>query len=98
MDIEQLQLIIDLARDAGQGAIPLLVLWVLKPYFGIAVWAGLLAFIISKVIHTVREGLLSTELLRLSGARSDYNGDWSRSDKNKLREAARKTHPNYQED
>lgn len=98
MDIEQLTLLVDLARDAGQGAFVILILWALKGYFMVAAWVGLVGVLACKIIHTIRETHFSTELLRLSGATVDYNCDWKKTDKNKLREAARRIHPKYRED
>jgi hypothetical protein len=71
MDIEQLRLILDTLRDAGQGAWWIALLWVAKPYFAITVWASVLVTVVVVVTRAVTRSLFIEEVKAAAGIRGE---------------------------
>jgi hypothetical protein len=65
MDVEQLKLILDVVRDAGVGAWWIALIWIAKPYFAIAVWAGVVVTVSHKLFGTIRTGLFTETVASL---------------------------------
>ena len=71
MDIEQLQLILDTAREVSQGAWRIALIWVARPYFAIAAWGGVVIIVARLFFQTLKGRFVSNE--------SDWaltEGDW----------------------
>ena len=61
MDIEQLRLILDTARDAGPGAWWIALIWVARPYFAIAAWGGVVIIVARLLFRTLKDRFVSNE-------------------------------------
>lgn len=64
MDIEQLKLVLDLARGAGQGAVLIAILYICKGYFVTVAWIGFLTFAVSLVGRLIKEAVDKQQLMR----------------------------------
>lgn len=67
MEIEQLKLIIDLARDAGEGVFWIAILWLGQGYFSIllnSITIGLLVICIYKIANAIRRSMSFTSKVK----------------------------------